>query len=231
LSLEPLTPSPEGVLRAETMLVLSDLLGGVLHEINNPLAAVVGQAQLLKERRAAGPDHVGLDRLSRAADRVADLGRSFVLLVREGASSGAAFSLNSEVEQTLPFFAYPLALRRVVLETSFASASPILRARHRDLRLLVVGLIAPGLESLLGGTSNTIRVATSRPQPGWARIEVSSPRHAIDVSLEPRVLRGAESTSRPSAFLADRLSRTLGGSLSVVEGTLRADLPSYNPAH
>lgn len=213
------------------MLALSDLLGGVLHEINNPLATVLGQAQLLKESKAAGPDHVGLDRLSRAAERLAGLSRSFVLLAREGSSSVAAFSLNAEVEQTLPFFAHPLAVRRVVLETSLLPASLVLRGQPRDLRLLVVGLIAPALQSLATGPSRTLRVATSRPQPGWARLEVSSPGHAIDACLEPRILLGATSAGRPSVFLADRLSHALGGSLSIRDGILRADLPSHHRAH
>jgi signal transduction histidine kinase len=204
------TPSPEAVLRAEAMLMLADLLGGVMHELNNPLSAVLGQAQLLRERASSDP--VGLDRLARSAERLAGLGRSFVQLARESSPEGAALSINVEVQQTLPFFAYPLALRQVALEVAYAPLSAVLRARPRDLRLLVVGLVAPALECL--GRGAILKVATTRPRTGWANIEVSSPGFVFDVSSVPRVL-GSAGRGGPSVFLAEQLCLALGGRLSV----------------
>jgi signal transduction histidine kinase len=228
LAVEDRTPQGEGLVRAETMLLLSGLMGGVLHEINNPLAALLGQAHLLRERPTPGPDRVGLDRLSRAADRLARLGKSFNLMAREAGQESLLFSVNAEIEQTLPFFAHACVKHRVVLESEFAVPSPVLKGSPRPLRLLVVALLSPALEAL-DGKGGRLRLSTTRPGQGRLVIEVASSEPAFDVCLEPRILALEGESVRPSVYLAACLSRELGGDLQVHPDRLRASLPVFSP--
>ena len=49
--------SQERLLQAGKLAAVGQLVSGVAHEINNPLAVIVGQAQLLS-RRLLDPDHL-----------------------------------------------------------------------------------------------------------------------------------------------------------------------------
>jgi C4-dicarboxylate-specific signal transduction histidine kinase len=215
------------VVRAEAMLAMADLLGGVLHDLNNPLSAVLGQAHVLKERFPLGPDRTAAERISRAADRLARIARSFVLVARETREQATLLSLNAVIEETLPVFAYPLALHGIAPELALAPASPSLFARPRDVRLLVVGLLAPVLEAAGTEPPARLRIATARPRRELARLEVSCPGGSLDPTFEPRVLRAA---GRPSLYLAARQATRLGGSLSLEGSVLRVDLPAHVPA-
>jgi C4-dicarboxylate-specific signal transduction histidine kinase len=206
------------------MLAVAELLGGVLHDLNNPLSAVLGQAQVLKERFPQGPDRAAAERISRAADRVARIARSFVLVAREAREQPTLVTLNAVVEETLPVFAHPMARRGVTAELVLAPVSPSLLARPRDVRLLLVGLLGPVLEAAGALPPARLRILTARPRKELARLEVSCPERSLEATFDPRVLGG---TGRPSLYLAERLAERLGGVLVLDGAVLRADLPAH----
>jgi signal transduction histidine kinase len=212
------------VVRAEAMLAIADLLGGVLHDLNNPLAAVLGQAEVLQERFALGRDRTAAERISRAARRVAGLARSLVRVAKEAPEEPTPVSLNALVEETLPLFAHSLLVKGVALETRLALDTPGLVARPRDLRLLVVALLGPALEVAGRTRPSSLRLETSCPRTGTARLEVVSPERSIDAGFEPRVFQ--TDGDGPSLYLAERETQRLGGVLTLQGGLLRVDLPA-----
>jgi len=209
------------------MLLLADLLGGVLHELNNPLSVVLGQAAVLKERLGEGPERTAVDRIVRSADRLAQVARSFVALAREGASKPLLLSLNEIVEETLGFFGYSLSVRRVRLETNLAPVSPMLYVDPRETRLLVASLVGLALEAASApGGGCLLRVETERRPRSVAGLVVSCPGSALHPRSEPRLFEPSESPGGPTLFLADQITRALGGTMTVGTDHLSVDLPN-----
>jgi len=66
VGLRRLAPYQEQLLQSEKMSAVGQLIAGVAHELNNPLTAILGYAQLLE---GAGLDHGSADYVHKLSNR------------------------------------------------------------------------------------------------------------------------------------------------------------------
>lgn len=208
------TLNEDASLQAERMLVLADLVPGLVHELNSPLSVLLGQAQVLHERLAGGPEATGAARLARAAERCAQVARQFAVLARDASPERTVVALNPVVEETLALFAFPLRAAMVTLERDLGADTPSLLADPHELRVLVASVVRSALRTARERPGErVIRVRTSQhPERGAAVLEVShgAPTPEAEVS-------GPDALP-PSLFLADQIVRNLGGVLTRPQG-------------
>lgn len=159
------------------MASLGEMAGGIAHEINNPLAIILGKVSnlkgLLKEPSFSRDEaYEELDRVERTGFRIAKIIRGL-----------KAFSRNGEAD---PMHRVPLY--RIVEETLELCAER-LKSRQIDLRVtgdrtLVVSC-RPGQLSqvLMNLISNSYDAIESLPTP-WIRIDLSRGHSGIELSVE-----------------------------------------------
>ena len=219
-------PANEMLVRAERMLLVSDLVGGLVHELNNPLGVVIGQSHLLRDRLTGSREAVAVERLARAAERCAQIGRSFAIVAREEPPEPRWVALNPLVEETLSLFAYAFCTAEVLVERELDAGVPGLLADPREVRLLVANLLAGALRAVRAGSPPRILRVITRCHP-----KTRSP--VLDVDHNgPRLLpvreagvlspppQKATAAGPPSLFLADHIARSLGARLTT-EGTTK----------
>jgi len=68
---------------AQTLTAMGSLLASVAHELNNPLAIVLGQATMMAEELKPGPLRRRVERLHEAAERSAAVVRTFLAMARQ----------------------------------------------------------------------------------------------------------------------------------------------------
>jgi signal transduction histidine kinase len=72
----------EALYQTEKLATMGTVLAGVAHELNNPLTAVTGYANLLRQELAGTPSATRAEAIAHAADRCASIVRNFLALAR-----------------------------------------------------------------------------------------------------------------------------------------------------
>ncbi|HEX2778834.1 MAG TPA: ATP-binding protein [Gemmatimonadaceae bacterium] len=152
--------------RSERMAGLGTTLAGVAHELNNPLTAVIGFAQILMRNAHDEDERVGLETIHREATRAARIVKDLLTFTRkqEGARS-ERIDLNSIVE-------YILSTRRYALET-------------RGVRCILH--LDPNLPAVIGDPSQLEQVILNL---------LVNAEHALTEALDAPVSANAEGTPR-----------------------------------
>jgi two-component system sensor histidine kinase PilS (NtrC family) len=109
--------------RMERLAAVGEMAAGLAHEIKNPLAALTGSIQLLKEDL---PDERGPEMLMqivlREADRLGDLVNNFLLFAKPPAGKPKPIELGAAVDGILDVFEKdPLCTDRITLDRRLTS--------------------------------------------------------------------------------------------------------------
>jgi len=127
--------------QTEKLAAMSALLAGVAHELNNPLAVVAGQAELLHRGAGSGPLAERAAKIARAANRCARTVRNFLSLARHHPPERQLVRLNDLVREAVEVLAYPLGVDDVEVQLDLAAELPIVWADPHQLHQVVVNLI------------------------------------------------------------------------------------------
>jgi signal transduction histidine kinase len=141
-------------------------VAGVAHELNNPLATIAGCAEALRER-GREPELAALDAfkdfpsylslIEEEAYRCKEFTASLLQFVREPGSRRAPTDLNQLVEKTLDLLRHQPRFAESRTLTELDPALPEVLANEGQLRQVLLGLSANGLEAMEGRGTLIVR--------------------------------------------------------------------------
>src|SRR5882762_10357269 len=108
----------EQLIQAEKLAAMGQMLAGVAHELNNPLTAILGVTELLREREGTDdPTRRQLELTHRQARRAARIVQNLLEFSRPASPHKKSLDVNSLVERTLQLHEH--SLRRNNIEVEF----------------------------------------------------------------------------------------------------------------
>ncbi len=175
------------LLQAEKLATLGELIAGIAHELNNPLSAVVGHAQLLRMGEDDPKKAARAERIVEAAQRATRIVRNFLTVVRKHRPEQLAVSVNELIDKTLELLAYQLRVGNIQVETALAPDLPQIAGDPHQLQQVILNLLTNAVQAIAGGRGHgklriatelgsdrsTIRITVADDGPGIAREHLS----------------------------------------------------------
>ncbi|MFI0848797.1 PAS domain S-box protein [Mesorhizobium sp. IMUNJ 23232] len=143
-----LARSREALAQSERLNALGSLLAGVSHELNNPLAVVVGQAMVLEELLAGTENADRAARIKRAAERCARIVQTFLAMARERPPQRRSVDANDLIRAALDIASYGLRTAGIEVGTRFADGLPPLQVDPDQMHQVLFNLVVNAQQAL-----------------------------------------------------------------------------------
>ena len=158
---EDLRKTQEQLLQSEKMSAVGQLISGVAHELNNPLTAILGYAQLLEseglEQRAQ--DYVR--KLFKQAQRTHRVVQNLLSFARQRKSQKEKVDLRQVLEDTLTLREYDLKNNNITVERDLAADTPYAEADPHQMEQVFLNVINNAMDAMLEkGTEGKLIVRT-----------------------------------------------------------------------
>jgi PAS domain S-box-containing protein len=184
---EDLRRTQEQLLQSEKMSAVGQLIAGVAHELNNPLTAILGYAQLLEGEGLAdrASDYVG--KLFKQAQRTHRVVQNLLSFARQRKPQKQPVDICTVLDETLALRDYDLKVNDIDLQRNFEANLSSVTADPHQLEQVYLNVINNAVDSMLeSGQAGTLKVRVYT-QEGYVHTEfhdsgrgISEPNRIFD---------------------------------------------------
>jgi signal transduction histidine kinase/CheY-like chemotaxis protein len=175
--------------QSEKLAALSGLLASVAHELNNPLAALMVQSDLLREQAMDSNLTEMVTEIHQAAVRCERIVRNFLSLARPNIPERTRVQLNDVVQEALQLLRYTLQLDEIEVVQQLADDLPVLWGDPHQLHQVVVNLLTNAHQALRETLPPHQIILTTQYNPAQqeVRLEVLDTGPGIPPALQARI--------------------------------------------
>ena len=210
------------MLQAEKLAALGQRATAILHELSNPLTAILGNAQRMILRGELGTHSAEAHRILEEAERATAILRQLLLLSRETRPDRRLISLNELVRHAVDLQRTALFGSHVLLQVDTAAGLPRVSGDAGQLQQALLNLLQNAQQAIeQSGRGSTIGVRTSAVTPDRVRLEVWDDGPGIPETIQARIF-DPFFTTKPEGVgtglglaIVSGFVRLHGGSISV----------------
>jgi signal transduction histidine kinase len=193
ISERALTDARVELAHATRLASLGELAGSIIHELNQPLTAIIASAEACRRWLARGPCE--LDEARKSVTRIIDQGRraSKVVsglrsLAREGQLQFAEVRINEAVEEVLLLLKRELERASIAVRAEFDTSISDIEADRVQVQQVVLNLVRNAMDAL-ADVDRGARVLTvsSKLIDGYASVAIADTGVGIDPAHQERL--------------------------------------------
>jgi len=169
--------------QSDRLASVGRLAAGAAHEINNPLAAISAQAQLLLRRVKEEKDRRSLQVILDQSTRISKIISDLMGFARPAEPKIEPTLVKGVIERALGVVEGRIKVAGVEVRKEFQADLPLIAADAKQLEQVFLNLTMNALQAMKSGGTLTIRLGLEEP-PGRLHIEFSD----TGVGIEPKDL-------------------------------------------
>ena len=218
----------------EKLATVGEIASGVAHEVNNPLAAIRMEAELLGRSTQDTEASAAAATIVREVDRAARIVRSLLRLARRADITPVRVQLNELVRDVAEIRQRVLRADNIEVRTRMDQAAEAVLGLGQELQQVVINLVTNAEHAVRGRPNAVIELATEARQD-WVRLTVEDSGPGVPPQVRSRIFDPFFTTKSPDegsglglsicqrvvAEVGGRIwleeSSTLGGARFVVE--------------
>lgn len=152
--------------RAERLASVGTLIGGVAHELNNPLHAICNFAELMLMEERSADDSEALEVMRREAERAAKVVSNLRTVARQSQDEGTpkgAVDLNDVVRHVLRLRGYALTTANIEVHEDLAQDLPPVWADRSQMEQVLLNLVVNAEQAMVGYRGGGCLILRTRP--------------------------------------------------------------------
>jgi PAS domain S-box-containing protein len=211
------------VVQSERLAAMGAMIGGVAHELNNPLTSILGVSELMQDNETNESARKQLAMLQQQARRAADIVQNLTYFSRPPAPGKSSINLVEVVERTLNLHAY--SLRKNNITVDFLKEASVPRALGDPHQLMQVFL------NLIVNAEQAIREAREK---GTLRIRLGRTDSSVWVSFHddgPGIPKENLASIFDPFYTTKRPGRGTGLGLSICKSVMKEHNGSVEAAN
>jgi two-component system NtrC family sensor kinase len=147
---------------SDRLATIGHLAAGVAHELNEPLGAILGFAQLARKHPQISPEvEQDVRKIEAAALHAREVTARLMLVGRKNTAHRERLDLNAVIRDTLSFLGARMAQQRIHLECALAPDLPGVMGERAQLQQVVINLAVNAIQAMNAGGVLRIRTAYS----------------------------------------------------------------------
>jgi PAS domain S-box-containing protein len=192
--------------RANRLETMGQLTGSIAHEVNQPIAATLTNAQAaLRWLNRPAPDlgevRKALDSIVRDGARAAVVVQRIRDLIKKAPTRGDDVAINNTIREVIEFVRSEAVKNSVSVQTYFVDGLPLIRIGRVELQQVILNLLLNAIDAMSGTSEGPreLRISTDKTEAGATLVAVSDTGPGLTPAAQENLFR-AFYTTKPNGL-------------------------------
>jgi two-component system NtrC family sensor kinase len=201
------------IIQSERLAAMGQMIGGFAHELNNPLTAILGVSELLREGESNESRVKQLTMLHQQARRATEIVQNLMYFSRPPAPGKTPVNLSELVDRTLHLHAYSLRKSNITVDFLIEEGLPQITGDPHQLMQVFLNLMLNAEQAIREAREKgTLRIRLHKTD-GHIQVTFTDDGPGISAEILPNIFDPFYTTKRPG--------RGTGLGLSICKAVLK----------